>query len=293
MSNRTIKVTQKVFSRVGMCLLGSAALILPVATPSGAAPGFNPVIIRGIPSASASSELRLAYLASFPSGSLEPSVDKLNAGPMVPGDPLIPGSNPTVSAAPGEVVVSIHRPLGLSPDDIPAESLWATPVNFGPGSVVRISATFRAPVGALPGGGFAMGLIGRTGAKDDLATETKIATTINVRPGFLVRLNVPFGSTATTNMVLPQAVKEAIFSTTDPQPFTLSLTIDRIHGTGKSQLKVGDQVFSLSFVLSDFLADGGPPITAVGAGIAVNANGPGQTASVHVRDFRIFANVGG
>lgn len=293
MSNRTIKVTQKVFSQVGMCLLGSAALILPVATPSGAAPGFNPVIIRGIPSASASSELRLAYLASFPSGSLEPSVDKLNAGPMVPGDPLIPGSNPTVSAAPGEVVVSIHRPLGLSPDDIPAESLWATPVNFGPGSVVRISATFRAPVGPLPGGGFAVGLIGRTGAKDDLATETKIATTINVRPGFLVRLNVPFGSTATTNMVLPQAVKEAIFSTTDPQPFTLSLTIDRIHGTGKSQLKVGDQVFSLSFVLSDFLADGGPPITAVGAGIAVNANGPGQTASVHVRDFRIFANVGG
>lgn len=293
MSNRTIKVTQKVFSQVGMCLLGSAALMLPVATPSGAAPGFNPVIIRGIPSASASSELRLAYLASFPSGSLEPSVDKLNAGPMVPGDPLIPGSNPTVSAAPGEVVVSIHRPLGLSPDDIPAESLWATPVNFGPGSVVRISATFRAPVGPLPGGGFAVGLIGRTGAKDDLATETKIATTINVRPGFLVRLNVPFGSTATTNMVLPQAVKEAIFSTTDPQPFTLSLTIDRIHGTGKSQLKVGDQVFSLSFVLSDFLADGGPPITAVGAGIAVNANGPGQTASVHVRDFRIFANVGG
>ena len=27
MSNRTIKVTQKVFARVGMCLLGTAALI--------------------------------------------------------------------------------------------------------------------------------------------------------------------------------------------------------------------------------------------------------------------------
>jgi hypothetical protein len=54
-----------------------------------------------------------------------------------------------------------------------------------------------------------------------------------------------------------------------------------------------DQVFSLSFTLADFLADSGPVITAVGPGIAVNANGPGQTASVHVRDFRIYTNVGG
>jgi hypothetical protein len=30
----------------------------------------------------------------------------------------------------------------------------------------------------------------------------------------------------------------------------------------------------------------------VGPGVAVNANAPGQTASVQVRDFRIYANVG-
>jgi hypothetical protein len=52
-------------------------------------------------------------------------------------------------------------------------------------------------------------------------------------------------------------------------------------------------VFALpSFHLSDFLADGGPVITAVGPGIAVNSNGPGQTASVHIREFRIYTNVG-
>jgi hypothetical protein len=73
---------------------------------------------------------------------------------------------------------------------------------------------------------------------------------------------------------------------------TLSLTIDRIHGTGKAELKVGDSVFSLPFVLADFVANGGPTITAVGPGIAVNANAPGQTASVHVREFRIYTNVG-
>ena len=289
MSDRLNKVTQRV-TRVGFCLLGTAALMFPPVTSADA----MPVVIRGIPSAPASGELRLAYLASFPGGTLEPSADKLNAGPMVPGDSLIPDSNPTVSVAPGEVVVSIHRPIGLSADDIPSESIWATPVDFGPGSIVRIKATFIAPVGPYATtGGFAMGLVARTGGKDDLASETKVATTVNVRPNQVVRLNVPFGSVETRNTVLPQAVKDAIFSTTDPQPFTLELTIDRRDGTGTAKLMVIDQVFSLSFHLADFVADGGPNITAVGPGIAVNANGPGQTASVHVRDFRIYTNVGG
>jgi hypothetical protein len=290
MSSRTIAM--KALLRGGMSALGTAALLLPLGTPTDARPGFNPVVVRGTSTAPAS-EPRLAYEASFPNGSLDPAVDKLNAGPMVPGDPLIPESNPTVSAAPGEVVVSIHRPVGLSPDLIPSESIWATPVNFGPGSVVRLRATFRAPVGPIPGGGFAFGLNARTGARDDLATETRIATTINVRPGFVVRFNVPFGAVETTNMTLPQGVKDAIFSTTDPQPFTMELTIDRELGKGTAKLTVADQVFSLKFTLSDFLADGGPVITAVGPGIAVNSNGPGQTASVHVRDFRIYANIGG
>lgn len=290
MSKATI---QGVLSRAGRCLIGTAVLALPAATPSYAESSFHPLIIRGTGRVDPVN-LTLAYLASFPNGSLEPSVDKLNAGPMVPGDPLIPDSNPTVSAAPGEVVVSIHRPLGLSPDDIPSESIWATPVNFGPGSVVRLRATFRAPIGPYATtGGFAMGLVARTGAKDDLASEAKVATTVNVRPNQLVRLNVPFGSVETRNMVLPQAVRNAIFSTTDPQPFTLELTIDRKLGKGTAKLTVIDQVFSLNFTLADFVADGGPIITAVGPGIAVNSNGPGQTASVHVRDFRIYTNVGG
>jgi len=292
MSGTTTKMTRRIFSRAGLCLLGTAGLVLPLSTASDAQSGWHPEVIRGARQANPGA-LRLAYQASFPNGSLDSSVDHLGAGPMVPGDPLIPDSSPTVSALPGEVVVSIHRPVGLSPDLIPSESLWATPVHFGPGSVVRISATLRAPVGPLPGGGFAIGLVGRTGARDDLPSETRIATTINVRPGFLVRLNVPFGSTQPAAMILPQAIKDAIFSTSDPQSFTLALTIDRIHGTGKSVLKVGDKIFSLSFVLADFLADGGPIITAVGPGIAVNSNGPGQTASVHVRDFRIYTNTGG
>ena len=290
MSDRTVKVNRKVAAHFGMCLLGAAAFTLPVTSSAGA----EPVIIRGIPStAPASTDLKLSYLASFPNGSLEPAVDKLNAGPMVPGDPLIPNTDPTVSAAPGAIVVSIHRPIGLSPDDIPSESVFA-PVDFGPGSIVRIRATFIAPVGPYATtGGFAIGLGGRTGGKDDLSSETRVFTTVNVRPNQVVRLNVPFGSVETRAMPLPQDVKDAIFSTTDPQPFTVELTIDRKLGKGEAKLTVIDQVFSLDFTLADFLADGGPTITAVGPGIAVNSNGPGQTASVQVRDFRIYTNGGG
>lgn len=294
MSSRTIQVTQKVFARVGMCLLGTAALMLPQATQADAQPGL-PVVIRGIPDSPAATEQPLAYLATFPNGTLQPSVDRLEAGAMQPGDTLIPNSNPTFTPLNGEYLVGITRPLGLTPDQIPAASLWATPVNFGPGSILRIRTTFIAPVGPYATtGGFAIGVGAKTGGKDDLPPETepRVFVTVNARPNQVVRFQVPFGSVEPANMVLPQAVKDAIYSTTDPQPFTIELTIDRKLGKGTAKLTVIDQVFSLSFRLSDFLADGGPVITAVGPGIAVNSNAPGATATVHVRDFRIYTTVG-
>jgi hypothetical protein len=293
MSSRTIRVTRKALGRAGLLLVGTAAFILPLATATDAKPAFHPVIIRG--TGTQTSQLNLAYLASFPQGSLQPSVDKLNLGPMVPGDPLIPDSNPTLTPLNGEVVVSIHRPVGLSPDEIPSESIFAEPVNFGPGSVVRIKATFIAPVGPYATtGGFAIGLGARTGGKDDLSTETRVFATVNDRPNQLVRFQIPFGTNDSANTVLPQAVKDAIYSTTDPQPFTIELTIDRSSNPAKgtATLSVIDQVFTLNFTLADFLTDSGPVITAVGPGIAVNSNGPGQTASVHVREFRIYTNTG-
>ena len=288
MSKRTFLVTQKVVARLGICLLGTAAILTPLTNAAYAAP----VIIRGIESAPASTEPRLAYLASFPSGSFDPSLDKLGAGPLVPGDPLIPNTNPTYSFVPGAILVGVSRPVGLDPSLFPAESVFATSLHFGPGSVSRYRATFRAPVGPLPGGGFAIGLIARTGGKDDLDPDTKVGATVNVRPGFLVRFGASFGNVDPARVVLPQDVKDAIFSTTDPQPFTIDLTVDRVHGTATAKLTVIDQVFTVPFVLSDFRADSGPVITAAGPGIAVNSNAPGQTASVQIREFRIYANGG-
>ncbi len=294
MSNRTMHVTKKVFTRVGMSVLGTAALMLPLATPSDAKPAFKPVIIRGIPStAPASTELRLAYLASFSNGSLDAAVDKLGAGPLQFGPFDVPNSNPVIEARPGEIFLSIFRPVGLDPDVTPAAGVWATPVDFGPGSISRYRATFIAPVGPLPGGGFAIGVNAKTGGKEDLSTDTRIAATVNVRPGFLVRFGVPFGAAEPARVVLPDDVKNAMFSPTDPQPFTIELTVDRTNGQGTAKLLVIDQVFTVPFILSDFVADGGPTVTAVGPGIAVNPNAPGQTASVRVREFRIYTTIGG
>jgi hypothetical protein len=293
MSKRTAKMTQKVFSRVGLCLLATTGLMLPAAKPSAAEPAWNPVVIRGA-GTTEPAELRLTYLATFPQGSLEPSVDQLNAGSMLLGDTLIPNSNPTFEKGPGEIILGITRPVDLSPDLIVAQNVFATGLNFGPGSVLRLRATYIAPVGPLPGGGFAFGLVAKTGGKDDLATEPRVVTTINVRPGFLVRLNVPFGAVEGTNTVVPPEIADVMFSTTNPQPFTLELTIDRTNGTGKAKLIVGDRVVGpLSFQLADFLANSGPTITVTGTGPAVNSKGPGQTASVHVREFRVYTNVGG
>lgn len=294
MSARTMKLIHQVRARAGICLLATAAIALPAAATADAA--YEPLVIRGIPDSAVSTELPLAYLASFPNGSLAPAVDKLEVGNLQVGPTLIPDTNPTFAPLRGEVLLEITRPVGLAADLIPSQSIWATPVDFGPGSVSRIRATFIAPVGPYATtGGFAIGLVAKTGGKDDLGeSEPKIAVTVNARPNQVTRFQVPFGSSEPRNMVLPQAVRDAIYSTTDPQPFTIELTIDRKEGMGTVQLTVMDQVFALQpFQLTNFLADSGPDITAVGPGIAVNANAPGATASVHVRDFRIHTNVGG
>lgn len=289
MARRTIRMTPKLLARIGISLV-CTTLVPPLTT---AAQAELPEIIRGIPGSTSVTEQPLAYLATFPNGTLQPSIDRLEAGAMQPGDTLIPNSNPTFAPLQGEYRVGITRPVDLSPDLVSAASLWATPINFGPGSILRLRATFIAPVGPLPGGGFAIGLVAKVGNKDDIQGEANIGVTVNVRPDFLVRFGASVGSAAPARVVLPDAVSEAIFSSTDPAPFTVELTVDRKNGTATGKLTVGDQIFTVPFVPSFFLANSGPVITAAGPGIAVNSNGPGQTASVHVRDFRIYTNVGG
>ena len=112
---------------------------------------------------------------------------------MEAGDTLIPKSNPTFVPLPGEIQhrhYAAGRPVAR-PHRRP--ELLATTAQFRSGNGLAHQDDVHGPVGPMPGGGFAIGIVAKTGGKDDLATETRIAVTVNVRPGFLVRLNVPFG----------------------------------------------------------------------------------------------------
>ena len=108
MSGRTIRHALKYASACVLC----TASLLSLPSRADAKP---PIVIRGIPGSPASTELRLAYLASFPNGSLEPSLDKLNAGAMFPGDPLIPDSNPTAYVVANQFKTFDWRARGTKP----------------------------------------------------------------------------------------------------------------------------------------------------------------------------------
>ena len=246
-------------------------------------------VIGAIPGRAGAVALPLAYQATFPNGSLQASVDHLGVGPMVMGDSNTADSNPTFTRLPGELLIAVTHPVGLSPATVASAGVFVTPVQFGPGSILRMSGTFRAPMGPLAIGGWAVALAARTGDQDDLATDTRVTVTLRALPGGMLRLNVPFGAASRTFLDLPVAVRDEIFSAVAPKPFTLELSIDRTTGMAQATLTVENRVFPLSFALSDFGVNG-PPITAVGATIA-NAGAPGQTVSVHVRDFEIYTNV--
>jgi hypothetical protein len=270
-SGRIRRLFSRTFQRRGTLLLLLLAAVAVVAPARADAPG-----------------LQLVYQAAFPNGSLQASVDHLRIGPMVTGDSQVANSNPTYTRLPGELLMAITHPVGLPIPMVASAGIFSTPVNFGPGSVFRLSATFRAPVGPLAISGWAIGLSARTGNADDLASATRVTAVLRTAPGGVLRLNIPFGSTLPTFVVLPTAIRDEIFSAVAPKPFTLDLSINRITGMGGATLTVDNDVFPLTFALSDFRANGGPIITAVGASIA-NAGAPGQTVSVHVRDFRIYA----
>ena len=229
---------------------------------------------------------RLVYLANFGHGSLESSVDHLGIGPVKPGNSQIPNVNINATVEPGEgsVILGVTRPANYVGGPI-ASGVFATPVEFGPGSIFSARVTLRAPTGPqLAGNQFAAALNARTGDEDDLQSEARVAATFRVR-GTTAALNV-FGASVPPNLPnIPQDVYDAIFDAEDPEPFTLELVLDRKTGVGTATLTSGGYSISHNFQ-SVFRADSGPVVTSIGPTIAVS-NGPGQRGTVEVMEFRI------
>lgn len=235
-------------------------------------------------SAATFADTRLVYNSSFGDFSLSPSLDTHEFGTLQPGDTEVEGANPTVTTGDGEVVLSVTRPADLAGGVVVSSGLYVTDVGFGKGTIWGLQGTFVRPVGPISGGWAAV-LNARTGDERDLPGEIRVNASLNVRPGEMARLNVPFGATSQTSVDVPPPMYDAIFR--HDEPFTLQLLIDRISGNGTASLKVGDfPLLSKTFQLSQFQANSGPDIEAVGPAVA-NANAPGQV-SVRVRGFRIY-----
>ena len=127
----------------------------------------------------------------------------------------------------------------------------------------------------------------RGSAPAPIFADTRITATLQIRRAG-ARLNVVGASSPLNLPNVPQEIYDAIFDPIDPQPFALELLVDLTTGDGSAALLVGESVFFGDFQLTAFDSDAGPPITAVGPSIAI-ANAPGLSASVRVRDFKIFA----
>lgn len=231
--------------------------------------------------------LRLIYHATFGNGSLNSGVDYLGFGPLKPASHAVPNSDPSWTPEKGDIVLQVTRPADLA-SGLVSSGLFATPVEFGQGSIFGMKATFVAPQGPHGVGTiFAVVVGATTGSEIDSDANQRAGASLQVR-GNGARLNVPGASPAINLPDLPQEIYDAIFDEKNPRPFTLELTIDRVVGQGEASLKVDgfDLVQSVQFGV--FKADSGPVITAVGPALAI-ANGPGQSASVRLRDFQIFA----
>jgi hypothetical protein len=230
--------------------------------------------------------LQQVYHATFGNGSLGSGVDHLSLGELKPGNAQVADSDPIWVAEQGTIRVAVTRPAVQVVGPV-ASGLFATPVDFGQGTIVGLRATFVAPSGPHDSGNiWAVTLGVRTGSNHDLAAEVRTATTFQVR-GSGARLNV-VGSQAPANQLnVPQEIYDAIFNPIDPQPFTLELLLDRRTGNSVARLIVDDSVFEHGFQSATFRPDAGPAITAVGPTIAIS-NAPGSRASVRIADFSIF-----
>lgn len=228
---------------------------------------------------------QLVYLANFHDGSYDPSVDKLGFGALQEGSAQAGNQYAKWTPADGAVKLEVTKPNAAS--DLVSAGLFVTgnKVDFGQGSIVEIQATFIRPKGPQHDGVlWAATIQARTGGTADLGTETRAGVTFQVR-GPAARMNVR-GIEGSAKEEIPPGTYDAIFSLTDPQPFTLELLIDRIKGRGTATFKCGDFVRSRDVTFKAFKADSGPDITAVGPTLAIDT-ADDETASVEVRELRI------
>lgn len=234
----------------------------------------------------APSGYQLIYQAKLADGSLVPSIDTRKLGNLVKGDSG-PGAGATWTPFSTGLTIAVTQPAGATEPS--SAGVWVTPVKFGPGSKFALEATFVSPRGPdAINDLWAVALAARTGDRMDAADAVRAGATLQVR-GPTARLNGPGLDPGLGLMNISQANYDRLFKQNTPVEFTLEFVVDRATGKGKATLKVaGVMVATGESSLADFKATSGQDITTVGAGVVI-ARGQGKSASVQIREFKIYS----
>jgi len=283
----------------------------PVPIPNGNCVAIQPEPLPPGSSAPGASS-QIIYRATFPCGSLENGiVDAIHSPPwpMKKGEGGVVGQTDSVSPA----GITGVRLSVAAPNPIPKDAsgnnqtssvgVFNTALNFGPGSVFTVRATFQKPNGPrIPANSddtnaWSIGVSVRTGDERDLASDKRLGVTFRVKNQDAI-LNIQETDPGSTDGTVVNSLKQAsvprdmvdkIFGTSGapPQPFTLELFVDRDTGTGVATLIPSNPpVKAGPFVMLTFQAKSGPVLKTAGATLA-NCCAPGATVSVDVTEFEI------
>ncbi len=232
--------------------------------------------------------------ATFPEGSLVCGYwDGIHAPPqpLVIGHGQVDGSDPSGTPTDDGLLLSVTAPGTIPGDKTPSVGVFSTNVDFGPGSVFSVQATFQNPTISFldpSARAWATSVTARTGGQDDLKSEARLSVTVRVK-GTAASMNIieidQNGGGPLDNQVIDGELKANIFE--KHLPYTIRLSVDRTTGKGQATLTSGNQTLSSkTFDLAIFLPNSGPIISAVGPAVA-NCCVPGAKVTVLVSDFRI------
>ena len=258
----------------------------PADTP--AAPGVDPA------TAGVQIPGRTVLYATFPDGSLVCGYwDGIHAPPepLQQGHGHVDGSVPTGTPTPDGLLLAVTAPPTIPGDKTPSIGVFSTNLDFGPGSVFAVQATFQEPTISFldpSARAWATSVTARTGGQDDLKSEARLNVSVRVK-GATASMNIievdQNGGGQRDNKVIDGELKANIFE--KHLPYTIRLSVDRMTGKGQATLTSGNQTLSSkTFDLAIFLPSSGPTITAVGPTLA-NCCVPGAKVTVLVSDFRI------
>lgn len=219
--------------------------------------------------------------ATFPNGSLICGYwDGIHAPPqpLQKGDGQVAGSDPTWTPTKDGLELAVTAPPSTTPNDekTPSIGVFSTNLDFGPGTVFSVHATFQKPR-ILPDSGdpraWAAGSVAaRTGGKDDLKGEARLGVAVR-KKGTTASLNITeFGKNGANfrqqdNKPIEGELYANIFE--KDYPYTIALSVDRNTGKGRATLTSGsEKLLSELFDLTTFSANSELPTTAVGATLA-------------------------